>query len=119
MRDAQEPVLHGINLSVLVLHLVHFCCEIRNSHNSEKKDYKMDKACSPETCSFLSMYTVSDLGRRALLHFFHHDQLLGLQLPSIFTDATANGLTEAIEVHGECSTDETPGWCMTYQVNHI
>jgi len=49
MRDAQEPVLHGINLSVLVLHLVHFCCEIRNSHNSEKKDYKMDKARSPET----------------------------------------------------------------------
>jgi len=48
MRDDQEPVLLGINLTVLVLHLVHFCCEIWNSHNSEQKDYKMDKACSPE-----------------------------------------------------------------------
>jgi len=54
MRDAEGPVLHGINLTVLVLHLVHFCCEIRNSHYSEQKDYKMDKACSPET--FVLLY---------------------------------------------------------------
>jgi hypothetical protein len=70
-------------------------------------------------CSFLPMYTASDLRRRALLHFFHHEQLLGLQLPSIFTDVTANELTEAMKVQGECSTDETPGCCMTNQVNHL
>jgi len=120
MRDAQEPVFHGINLTLLVLHLVHFCCEIWNSHNYEQKDYKMDKACvARNACSFLPMYTASDLRRRALLRFFHHEQLLGPQLPSVFTDVTANGLTETMKVQGECSTDETPGCCMTYQVNHL
>jgi hypothetical protein len=70
-------------------------------------------------CSFLPMYTASYLRWRAILHFFHHEKLLASSYRQYLLTLNRMNLLKQWKVQGECSTDETPGCCMTYEVNHL